>query len=100
MAEGAELIRCALDAGAPVESLYVSPDGRSTTGPPRRSAGGPTAAGARVFPLAAGVLERVADTVTPQPVLAVLPMLEEPPPGAEAWSAAPGLAARGPGRRA
>lgn len=34
-----------------------------------------TAAGARVFPLAAGVLERVADTVTPQPVLAVLPML-------------------------
>jgi TrmH family RNA methyltransferase len=32
-------------------------------------------AGARVFPLASGVLERVADTVTPQPVVAVLPML-------------------------
>ncbi len=36
------------------------------------------AVGARVFPLASGVLERVADTVTPQPVLAVLPMLPEP----------------------
>ncbi len=44
----------------------------------------------RVFPLAAGVLERVADTVTPQPVLAVLPMLEEPPVGADPWSAHPG----------
>ena len=27
VAEGAELIRCALDAGVPVESVYVSPDG-------------------------------------------------------------------------
>ena len=44
-------------------------------------------AGVRVFPLGAGVLERVADTVTPQPVLAVLPMLEEPPAGSEPWSA-------------
>jgi TrmH family RNA methyltransferase len=34
-----------------------------------------SAAGARVFPLSPGVLERVADTVTPQPVLAVVPML-------------------------
>ncbi len=48
------------------------------------------AAGVRVFPLAAGVLERVADTVTPQPVLAVLPMLEEPPADADLWSAHPG----------
>ena len=32
---------------------------------------------------APGVLERVADTVTPQPVLAVLPMLDEPAPGAD-----------------
>ncbi len=37
-----------------------------------------TAAGARLFPLAPGVLERVADTVTPQPVLAVLPIIEHP----------------------
>jgi len=89
VAEGAELIRCALDAGAPVESVYVSIEGdhdRATQDVCRRA----TAAGARVFPLAAGVLERVADTVTPQPVLAVLPMLEEPPAGAEVWQARPG----------
>ena len=89
MAEGAELIRCALDAGAPVESLYVSIEGdhdHATQEVCRRA----TETGARVFPLAAGVLERVADTVTPQPVLAVLPMLEEPPPAAEVWQAGPG----------
>jgi TrmH family RNA methyltransferase len=33
-------------------------------------------AGARLFTLAPGVLERVADTVTPQPVLTILPMLD------------------------
>jgi TrmH family RNA methyltransferase len=37
------------------------------------------AVGARLFPLAPGVLERVADTVTPQPVLTVLPMLDRTP---------------------
>ena len=89
MAEGAELIRSALEAGTPLESLYVSPagaDDRATQEVCRRAG----AAGARVFPLAAGVLERVADTVTPQPVLAVLPMLEEPPAGDDAWAAEPG----------
>ncbi len=58
-----------------------------------------TAAGARVFPLATGVLERVADTVTPQPVLAVLPMLPDPDvdltadsgaASARSWSPDPG----------
>jgi TrmH family RNA methyltransferase len=77
VAEGAELIRCALDAGAPVESIYVSPEGGSDA-PTQEVARRATEAGIRVFPLAAGVLERVADTVTPQPVLAVLPMLDEP----------------------
>jgi RNA methyltransferase, TrmH family len=43
------------------------------------------AAGARIFPLGPGVLERVADTVTPQPVVAVLPMLDELGEGVEAW---------------
>jgi RNA methyltransferase, TrmH family len=86
VAEGAELIRCALDADMPLESIYVSPDGtddRAVQEVCRRA----EAAGIRVFPLAAGVLERVADTVTPQPVLAVLPMLEEPPADADSWSA-------------
>jgi RNA methyltransferase, TrmH family len=89
VAEGAELIRCALDAAVPIESLYVSPDGaddRAVHEVCRRA----EAAGVRVFPLGAGVLERVADTVTPQPVLAVLPMLEEPPAGTEPWSARSG----------
>jgi TrmH family RNA methyltransferase len=104
VAEGAELIRTALDVGASVESVYVSPDGGddpATQEVCRRA----LAVGARVFPLAPGVLERVADTVTPQPVLAVLPMLadadavREPTPdaGADAtntavapWSPAPG----------
>ncbi len=85
MAEGPELVRGALAAGMPVESLYVSPDGdhdRDTQAVCRQAA----AAGARVFALAPGVLERVADTVTPQPVLAVVPMLDEPAPGSAAWA--------------
>ncbi|HEX4160974.1 MAG TPA: RNA methyltransferase [Acidimicrobiales bacterium] len=99
MAEGAELIRTALDVGVRVESVYVSPaggDDAATQEVCRRA----TAAGARVFPLAPGVLERVADTVTPQPVLAVLPMLSgtdsAPEPASHAndtvapWSPDPG----------
>ena len=89
VAEGAELIRTALDAGVAVESLYVAPegDGDQTTGEVSARA---TALGARLFHLAPGVMERVADTVTPQPVLGVLPMIDEPPSGASAWSAGPG----------
>ncbi len=69
--EGAELLSVALDAGAPIESLYVAPEGRSN----------PTVIevmeraftrGARVFDLAPGVMERIADTVSPQPLLAVV----------------------------
>jgi TrmH family RNA methyltransferase len=83
------LLRCAFDAGAPVESVYVAPEGdqdRAVQAVGRRA----ESAGVRVFSLGAGVLERVADTVTPQPVLAVLPMLDEPPAGAEPWVARPG----------
>jgi TrmH family RNA methyltransferase len=89
VAEGAELIRCALEAGMPIESLYISPagaDDRAAQDVCRRAA----TTGARVFPLGPGVLERVADTVTPQPVLAVLPMLEERSPDDASWSARPG----------
>ncbi len=73
----------------PVETLYVSPagdDDRAVQDVRRRA----DAAGVRVFHLGAGVLERVADTVTPQPVLAVLPMLEEPPAEAGPWAARDG----------
>lgn len=67
--EGATLLRTAVDAGAEVESVYLAP-----AADPAAHAAADAAArrGARVFDLAPGVLERVADTVTPQPVLAVV----------------------------
>ncbi len=88
MAEGAELIRCALEAGHAVESVYVSPEGADDQAT-RRVCDRAVAAGVRVFPLGSGVLERVADTVSPQPVMAVVPMLSDPAPdrwSATAWS--------------
>ena len=71
MVEGAELLGAALGAGVPVESVYVAPDGR--TNPAVSTAVERAfAAGARVFDLAPGVIGRVTDTVTPQPVVAVV----------------------------
>ncbi|MGO9030009.1 MAG: TrmH family RNA methyltransferase [Acidimicrobiales bacterium] len=69
--EGAELLSVALAAGAAVESVYVAPGGRDTPAV-AEAVSGAFDAGARVFDLAPGVLERVADTVSPQPVLAVV----------------------------
>jgi RNA methyltransferase, TrmH family len=83
VAEGAELLRTALRAGVPIESVYVAPEG-SADGPTSQACEEAARAGARLFPLAAGVIERVADTVTPQPILSVLPMLSGPEPWAHA----------------
>ena len=71
--EGVKLLASALDAGAPVEAVFVDDRARSQ---PEVAAVLDAALerGARVFDLAPGVLERVADTVTPQPVLAVVGM--------------------------
>jgi TrmH family RNA methyltransferase len=71
--EGTKLVSGALSTGATVESLYVAAGGR---GDPAVDGvvEAASARGVRVFELAPGVLERVADTVTPQPVLAVLRM--------------------------
>jgi len=70
--EGAKVLGEALDAGARVEAVYAAP------GAPvdllRRAAD----AGARVLDLAPGVLERVAGTVTPQPVIAVVAYVDVP----------------------
>jgi len=74
--EGAELLSVALDAGVAVESVYVAPDGRDNAAVTAVAARA-FEAGSRVFDLEPGVLERVADTVTPQPVLAVVGF--EPP---------------------
>ncbi len=66
--EGPDLIAAALDSGVEFEALYV--DGGHVDSPEvsaliRRA----EAQGVRVFTLAAGVLEKVADATTPQPLL-------------------------------
>lgn len=63
--EGPTLVGDALDAGVELECLFVAP---GTTAPVVDRAAD---AGVEVFELAAGVLERVATTATPQPVLAI-----------------------------
>ena len=97
--EGANLLEEALKANAPIEAVYLDagwsserPDGPAPpddvgpgAGPAPAAAPGPARQarlaglvaqcfeqGARVFELEAGVLARVADTVTPQPVIAVV----------------------------
>jgi TrmH family RNA methyltransferase len=69
-----------------IESVYLAPEG-SADPLIQETCDQALAAGARLFPLAPGVLERVADTVTPQPVLTVLPMLDDPAPVGAAGSA-------------
>jgi len=69
--EGAELLSVALAAGASVEAVYVAPEGidaPAVVDITRRV----VADGGRVFDLESGVMERVASTVTPQPLLAVV----------------------------
>lgn len=63
--EGPTLVGDALDAGVELECVFVASG--TTPGVVARA----EAAGVEVFELAPGVLERVAGTVTPQPVLAV-----------------------------
>lgn len=64
--EGVKVVSEALAAGATVQSAFVGP------GAPADLVDRLLEAGARVHPLEAGVMERVADTVTPQPVAAVV----------------------------
>lgn len=70
MVEGAKLLTEALAAGAPIEAVYTAP------GAPADLVDRAAARGARVQELAPGVLERVAGTVTPQPILAVVAYLD------------------------
>lgn len=69
--EGPELVSVALDAGVTIEAIYVAPDGRSNAAVVD-VVDRAFAAGVRVFDLADGVIERIADTIAPQPVLAVV----------------------------
>ncbi|HET6809625.1 MAG TPA: RNA methyltransferase [Acidimicrobiales bacterium] len=66
--EGAKLVEEALDAGAPVEAVYWS------RGVPTALLERVRAEGVNAYELAEGVLDRVADAATPQPVLAVVGM--------------------------
>jgi TrmH family RNA methyltransferase len=69
--EGAKALGVALTAGVAVESVYLDP----AAGPAELAlAGRALDTGGRVFDLEAGVLARVAQTITPQPVLAVVAM--------------------------
>lgn len=71
-----KVLDAALDAGAAIESLYLAP---SVTDPVVDAViDRALARGIRASDLAPGVLERVAGTVTPQPVLAVAPYLDVP----------------------
>lgn len=75
VAEGTTSVQSALVAGAPIEGIYVAPEWRASKAASlvvERAA----AAGHRVHELAAGVMEKVADTVTPQPVCAIVGALD------------------------
>ena len=72
--EGPHLVAAAVAADVPLEGVYVAPGGEGAVVERARATGVP------VHGLAPGVLERVADTVSPQPVLAVAPL---PAPGLE-----------------
>jgi TrmH family RNA methyltransferase len=68
VAEGANVLDAALDAGADLEALFAAPEAETECPALLDRA---TRQGIPVHRLAPGVLDRVAGTVTPQPVLAV-----------------------------
>ena len=70
MVEGVKVLTEALEAGVPVEAVFAAP------GAPADLLDRALAAGARVHDLAPGVMERVAGTVTPQPVIATVPFVD------------------------
>ena len=70
MAEGTTLLREALAAGVIPETVFYAPHAATDL------VAAAFDAGAAVYPLADGVMEQIADAVTPQPVCAVLPMVD------------------------
>jgi TrmH family RNA methyltransferase len=68
--EGAKVLGEAMAASVPVQDVFVSVDA------PDEVLALADTTGAAVHVLDKGVMERVADTVTPQPVLAVAPFLD------------------------
>jgi TrmH family RNA methyltransferase len=75
--EGTEIVGCALAAGATPEALFVAAEARGDHEVAELAAW-TLDNGARVFTLAAGVADRIADTVTPHPVFGVFAMTDRP----------------------
>lgn len=73
MVEGPQLVEEAIRSGARLEGVYVAPEGLDEPVVAQAEQ-----AGVRVFPLGKGVIDRVSDTVTPQPVLAVATQPDPP----------------------
>jgi TrmH family RNA methyltransferase len=76
--EGVKVVREALAAGVDVESVYVDRSGPSSDAAVGTLLDEAYGAGTRVFDLGPGVLARVADTVSPQPVMAVVRQMDVP----------------------
>ena len=74
MLEGTKVISEALDAGVALEAVFVAPGDDSINPLLQRALD----AGVRVHALQPGLIERVADTVTPQPVMAIAPWVDVP----------------------
>lgn len=70
VAEGVTLLREALASGAVPETVFCAPGADSALVDDARNAG------AEIVPLAGGVMEKIADAVTPQAVCAVIPFLD------------------------
>ncbi|MGH9294236.1 MAG: TrmH family RNA methyltransferase [Acidimicrobiales bacterium] len=77
VAEGLKLVAGALGSSAGVEAVFVGAEGGDDPSV-LELAERAQLAGARVFVLAQGVMERVADTATPQPICAVVAALDVP----------------------
>ncbi|KEO81115.1 TrmH family RNA methyltransferase [Tumebacillus flagellatus] len=75
--EGVRLVEEAIDAGAPIEDVLISGDPQS--GRFDRIITGATGMGATLYEVAESVLEHVADTQTPQGVIAVVRKTEGDP---------------------
>ncbi len=77
VAEGAKVVEAALDGDVAIEAIYcdTGSSGLSALEPLLERA---RARGVRIHGLESGVIERVSDTVTPQPILAVVPFIDRP----------------------
>jgi TrmH family RNA methyltransferase len=75
--EGVKVLDAALEAEAPVEAVYADPSARQHP-PSAALLERARSAGVRVVMLRSGVMERVADTVAPQPVCGVVGFVDVP----------------------